>query len=387
MKAKTLAVLWLSTWVGCGSEQNAEPRCEPSPGHICTFIGTGHAGFDGDGQPLRKSELYWPIDMTFASNGDAYVLDWNNHRVRRVNEDDTLETVIGTSAVGDGPPGMADLVQPGVDGTTIDLNHPTQLLELPGGALMLVAWHNHKLRHYDPETGLVYVTCGRGAGFVGDDGEPITEATRLNQPAGGVVASDGTIYLLDQRNQRVRKIGADDTIDTVVGTGEMGFSGDGGPPLQAQLNLPMGSNPPPAGTLTLDADGRLYISDTLNHRIRRVDFTADVIETVAGNGMAAFSGDGGPATEASLNNPRDLEIGPDRRLYIADEWNHRVRVVDLATATIDTVVGTGEQGFAGDGGPANQAMLDRPTGVAFDLAGDLYVADSHNNRIRLIGME
>jgi sugar lactone lactonase YvrE len=379
-----LALVTAATLTAC---DEGEASCSDEPGTTCIWAGTFRAGFNEDGLPLTESDLYWPVDVTFTRSGDAYVLDWNNHRVRRVDADRTFETVIGTDFVGDGDPLTQDLQAPGVPGTTIALNHPTQLLEQPDGSLLLVAWHNHKLRHLDPDTGMVYVTCGRGAGYDGDGGPAADEATRLNQPSGGVFAPDGSLYLLDQRNQRVRRIAPDGVIDTVVGTGEPGFAGDGGPPLQAQLSLPTGSNPPPAGTITLDDQGRLYIADTLNHRIRRVDFAADVIETVAGDGNPGFGGDDGPGTQASLHNPRDIVYGPDGRLYIADERNHRIRALDIDTGTITTVMGTGEPERGEDGLPPRETALENPAGVAFDADGRLYVSDTNNNVIRRVLLE
>src|SRR5690606_41068579 len=126
--------------------------------------GTGEAGFDRDGHELRESMLYWPVDLEFTSTG-AYVLDWNNHAVRLVQPDNTLRTVIGSGFVGDGPPDLTDREAPGADGVTIDLNHPTQVIELPTGNILRVSWHNHKLREYDPDTGLAYVSAGSAAGF------------------------------------------------------------------------------------------------------------------------------------------------------------------------------------------------------------------------------
>jgi hypothetical protein len=196
----------------------------------------------------------------------------------------------------------------------------------------------------------------------------------------------------DTRNFRVRRISAETgNIETVAGSGARGAGGDGGPPLEAQFSFqkgldqmgPFGDNPEPGGALALDAQGRLYIADTENHRIRRVDFAANVIDVVAGTGTPGFSGDGGPATSAELNYPRDIEIGPDGRLFIADADNQRVRVVDPATGTITTVAGNGAYGFSGDGGPAREASLGRPFGVAL-WKGDLYVTDTMNNRIRRV---
>jgi streptogramin lyase len=366
----------LSSMAGCDGDEGPRP-CPDSPGVICTWAGTGAPGFNGEDKSLAEARFYWPADVAFTSTG-TYILDWNNHRVRHLEDDGTLLTVIGTDFVGDGPPGAGDLVQPGVEGTTIDLNHPTQILEMADGRLILVAWHNHKLRVWDPATGLAYVACGTGAGPVtmGMTEEPLAMA-KLNQPASARFGPDGMLYVLDQRNQVIRRIDTLDengTIEVVVGTpGMFGFAGDGGSPLSAMLHFPKGSNPPPAGTLDFDAAGRLYFADTLNNRVRRVDFAADTIETVIGDG----------GIEA-LNNPRDIEAGPDGRIYVADELNHRVLALDPETLDIEVFAGTGEAGFAGDYGQADAAQLNRPSGLAFDEAGDLYISDTYNHRIRIV---
>lgn len=379
-----LALALLAPQLAC--ETPADPAACDTPGNICTWAGKGRAAFNGEDQPLSSALFYWPVDIKITRNGDTYILDWNNHKVRRLMPDGTLRTVIGTDFIGDGDWDTKDLIPPGVPGTDINLNHPTQLLEEPGGTLILVSWHNHKLRRYDPKTGLTYVICGREAGFAGD-GLPVDDpAVRLNQPSGGTIDADGNVFLLDQRNQRIRMITAGGTdVETLAGTGKIGFTGDGGDPMQATFNFPTGPNPQPAGTIALASDGRLYIADTLNHAIRRLDRETHTIDTVAGTGQPGFSGDDGPATAAQLHNPRDLEIGPDGRLYIADELNHRVRALDLDTGIITTVVGTGVAEFSGDHGPATEAGLNRPTGIEFDLAGEvMYVADSHNQRIRAV---
>lgn len=365
------------------------PACDSDPcgdpGNICTYAGNGHAGFNGDDEPLEDARFYWPIDIKFTASGDQYILDWNNHKVRRLLADGTLHTVVGTDFVGDGDYATADLKQPGVMGTEINLNHPTQILERPDGSLIVVSWHNHKLRHFDPATGMAYVMGGRGAGYAGDGGPLDSPDLRFNQPAGGTIDKDGNIYLVDQRNQRIRKISADlEVVSTIAGTGEVGFTGDGGDPMLATFSFPKGSNPPPAGTMAVDADGNLYISDTLNHAIRKISADRKTITTIAGDGMPGFAD--GPGDASQLNNPRDLEIGPDGRLYVADEHNHRVRAIDLAAGTITTIAGTGEATYTDDGGPAIAAALNRPTGLEFDDAGTLYIADSHNNRIRTVAL-
>lgn len=368
-----------------------------TPGVLYTWAGNGNPGFDGDGNPLLESRFSQPADLTFTSTG-TYILDWNNHCVRRV-ENGTLRSVIGEPTFpGDGPgvhyPGEDDRVEP-IPASHSLQNHPTQLIELPNQHLVLSAWHNHKVREYDPATESVWVTCGDKPGFEGD-GQPHSSGVRFKQVE-QVRYHDGDLYVLDQVNLRVRRIknymtDPDGIIETVVGRGEPpGFEGDGGPPTEAALNYELSDNPPMNGAIAFDDQGRLYVSDTLNHRIRRVDFDANVITTFAGNGQAGYSGDGGPATEASLNWPLDLEVY-EGKLYFCDEYNHAVRVIDLETEIITTVAGRGERLVSnydvapsweiGDGRTATEAYLYHPRGIAFDEEGRLYIADSFHYRIR-----
>jgi sugar lactone lactonase YvrE len=368
----------------CSEEEPVLAAACEQPGTICTWAGTGRPVFDGDGRGRLVSSFYWPLDLDFAADGRAYLLDWQNHRVRRVGLDGQLETVMGNDLVGDGPRDGSDMSPAGAPGIDVELNHPTDLGFLPDGSVVVAAWHNHKVRRLDPVSGRVTVLAGSGPGKTGDGG-PARQAL-LSQPKSVAVDPTGNIFVTDSRNQRVRRIDVGSgIISAVVGSGMPGFEGDGADPMLARLFLQrVDENPEPGGNIALDGQGRLYVADTFNNRIRRIDFAAGMVATVAGNGQAGFGGDGRPATEAALNLPRDLEIGPDGRLYIADTNNHRVRVVDLSTGTIDTVAGDGQAGFAGEGGPARAARLYRPFGIAFDPAGNLYVADTFNNRIRRI---
>lgn len=351
---------------------------------ICTWAGNGDPAFYGDGLDRREAMLYWPTDLAFDPEGRGYVIDWQNHRIRRVNLDDKFETVIGTGDVGDGPDTGDERTQPGVRGTDCVLNHPTDVAFAPDGTVVLAAWHNHKVRRFAPATGMLTVIAGKGPGFTGD-GMPALGAL-MNQPKAVVVSqTTGATYVLDTRNFRIRRINAEGIIETVAGGAMAGFAGDGGPPSAALFAFQKpNDNPEPGGGLAIDAQDRLYVVDTENQRVRRVDFAANLVETVAGNGTAGFSGDGGPATDASLNYPRDAAIGGDGRLYIADTDNHRIRVVDLATGTIVTYVGNGDAAFGGDGSLPSLASLQRPWGIGFDPTGNLYIADTFNNRIRKV---
>jgi sugar lactone lactonase YvrE len=360
---------------GCSDDETAP--CEEAPGTACTWAGTTALGLNGDGKDRRETILYWPVDIDFAPDGTPWVLDWNNHMVRRVRADQTFETVVGTF-VGDGPPDQSDLMAPGAPGLDVALNHPTDLAFRPDGTVIFAAWHNHKIRQVDPATGLVQVVFGRGVGFAGDGGEAAADV-RLNQPKAILLDDAGALYVLDQRNFRVRRFGEDGFV-TEVGTGMAGFSGDGGPAVDAQVAFEAGGNPEPSGALARAADGTLFIADALNQRIRVVH-PDGVIETIAGTGTAGYSGDGGPAVAAQVNNVKDLELGPDGRLYLADTDNHVVRAIDLGTGVIETVAGSGAAGAEADGLPAREAQLNRPFGIAFDAAGALYIADTFNSRI------
>ncbi|HKU36827.1 MAG TPA: hypothetical protein VJR89_01735 [Polyangiales bacterium] len=376
---RATAALWVLGCVGCAS---SEPTpCESQSGVVCAWAGTGELGFDGDGRARQESRLYWPADLTFGPDGRAWVLDWNNHAIRKVNEDQTFETVVGNFFVGDGPPDFSDLTAPGARGTDVALNHPTDLQFGGDGKLYFAAWHNHKLRTVDPHTGLVQVMCGRGPGYSGDGG-PAAGAL-FNQPKAIAIDDDGAIFVLDQRNFRIRKIdgSSDATIATIAGTGKAGYAGDEGPAVEALMNFETGGNPEPSGALALGPDHALYVADALNQRIRRIDLASGQIETIAGTGEAGYSGDGGPAIEAQLNNVKDLEFGPDGRLYLADTDNHRIRAIDLKKGRITTVAGNGKHGVGELGVAPEDVELNRPFGIAFDAGGALFIADTFNSRI------
>ncbi len=370
--------------------------CTGVAGSICTYAGTGQKGRNGDNLDRLETVLYWPFDMEFFSDGRVIFLDWNNHLVREVLADDTITTIMGTDFVGDGPRDLSDLTVEGAAPLTVDLNHPTDIQELPNGDILIVAWHNHKLRVIDGENGRVRVLMGAGASFAGDGGP--ARDVRANQPRSGVLTPGGDFFFVDQRSQRIRvlynfAVDRENAIAaTVVGTGTAGFNGDGLTGTATQVAFQAGGNPEPSGGVTYDAaTNTLYFSDSLNRRVRKVeflnaDYTQSLVTTMAGTGEAGFSGDGGDALFARLNNPQDMELGPDGNLYFADTNNNAIRRINLTTGIIDTVAGNGTNGYSGDGGPALQAQLARPFGVAFDANGDLYVSDTFNSRIRKVEM-
>ena len=221
--------------------------------------------------------------------------------------------------------------------------------------------------------GVMKTVVGTGtAGFAGDGNA--ASAAELNQPAAVAVDSAGNLYIADQKNQRIRKVDGSGNISTVAGTGTAGFSGGGSAASSAELNQP--------AAVAVDSAGNLYIADQKNQRIRKVDSSGN-ISTVAGTGNQGFAGDGGAAYAAELNQPAGVAVDSAGNLYIADRNNQRIRKVD-SSGNISTVAGTATAGFAGDGGAAYAAELNQPVAVAVDSAGNLYIADQNNQRIRKV---
>jgi uncharacterized protein (TIGR03437 family) len=334
-------------------------------GTISSFAGNGFPGFAGDGGPAPLAALFQPVSVAADYAGNIYVADQLNHRIRKVDSRGVITTVAGKGTSGfsgDGGPAIA-----------AQLNTPTGIAVDPSGNLYIGDVGNQRIRKVDLN-GNITTFAGTGtAGFSGDGG-PATQAAFNN---GSRTAADaaGNLYVADQSNHRVRKIDATGKVTTFAGTGVAGFSGDGGTAVSALLNNPT--------ALAVDVGGSVYISDQLNHRIRKVD-ASGTITTLAGNGTAAFSGDGGPATAAALSYPGGLAVDSSGNVFVFDGGNLRVREIMASAGAIQTVAGTGVADFAGDGGPASDAPFNGAFGMALDTAGNLYVADARNNRVRQI---
>ena len=269
-----------------------------------------------------------------------------------------------TTIAGNGTKGFSG---DGGPATSAELAAPEGMAMDAAGNLYFVDVQNFRVRKIS-SSGTISTVAGTGTRGSSGDGGPATSAAMV--PFSVAVDSAGNLYITDIA--RIRKVTPSGTISTVAGTGRGGFSGDGGPATSAQIFAPEG--------VAVDTAGNIYIADTDNHRIRKVT-PAGTITTVAGNGTKGFSGDGGPATGASLNDPTRVTVDAQGNLYIADEQNNRVRKV-TAAGVISTLAGTGIGGYSGDGGPATSAMLFTPYDVAVDAAGNVYIADSQNNRIR-----
>lgn len=467
-----------------------------SPGGAIEVVaGTGTSGFAGNGGPALYAQLSHPAGLALDGSGTLYIADSGNRRIRRlsggilstVNVPVTLELPTGLAFDSAGNLYIADRsrivkVTPGgaastlalaardlaldnagnifavagapqlvrlsptgslavVAGATAEprswgdggpaagarLDSPTGLALAPDGVLYIADTGNGRIRRVDPK-GVITTVAGAGrsgslgdalpalaarlfapsalsldaagglfiadpavsrvrrlsaaamlfnvagTGVAGFNGDGVAASAQLNQPAGVVAAPDGRVFIADTGNHRIRVLSLSGTLSTVAGRGLRGYAGDGGRALDALLDSPAG--------LALDRHGNLYIADRWNHAIRKLDASGTIV-TVAGRGLPGFSGDGGPATQARLNHPTAVAVDAQGNLYIADTENHRIRKVG-PDGIIRTIAGDGIPGFEGDGGPAHQARLRLPSAIAVDPQGNVYVADRNNHRVRVL---
>ena len=320
------------------------------------------------------------------------------------------------------------------DGTPAIVGQPFGVEIGPDGALYICEVQNHRVRRLDLKTRELTTVAGSGAkGYAGDGGPAIK--AQLNEPYEVRFDKAGNMLFVEMRNHIVRRVDAKSgAISTVAGTGELGFGGDGGPATKAKLNIPH--------SIALDSSGNLYIADIGNHRIRRVDATTGIITTIAGNGerkppqagpaadkpmigpralfidegtlwialreghsvwkmdlaggelahvagtgKRGYSGDGGPAKDATFDGPKGIAVGPEKAIYVVDTENNAIRRIDAGTGAIATIAGRGPQhkGGDGDGGPATSATMDRPHGICLGPDGEVYIGDTNNHRVRRVG--
>jgi DNA-binding beta-propeller fold protein YncE len=398
------------------------------PTQIMTVAGTGEGGYAGDGGPARSACFNEPKAVALDSAGHLYIADAENHVIRKVDGATGVISTVAGQGEGDGggessrPPFSAhslsvsdaeeDPLASPDPGTT---DRYTQLRDLSGtvrfvvgssrksrrfagdggpatqallhfpssvavderGNLYIADTMNHRVRVVDAATGVITTLAGTGrAGFSGDGGPAV--AASLNEPT-CVVVDDRrrALFVADQSNHRVRRIDLETGLmSTMAGTGESGFDGDQVPAAQAALGGPSG--------LAVGPDGELYIADTFNSRIRRVDPVTGVIGTVAGDGGTYRYEAGQDGASANLSRPYGIAVDADGNLLITDSDSHLIRRWDRRTGQISLVAGNGMAGYAGDGGSPAESGLNYPFGVAVDARGDIFIADTFNHRIRKI---
>ncbi|WP_433755665.1 hypothetical protein [Nocardia sp. CA-135398] len=336
-------------------------------GLITTVAGTGTQGYNGDNQSAVNADLDIPCGGVVDGAGNLYIADVGNQRVRRVDPAGVITTVAGT-----GTQGYNGDNQSAIDA---ELGQPRSVAVDGAGNLYIADRNNQRVRKVDHATRVITTVAGTGTyGYNGDNQRGID--AELNVPFGVVVDGAGNLYIADVGNQRVRRVDPAGVITTVAGTGTGGYNGDNQPAIDADLNQPR--------SVAVDGAGNLYIADRNNQRVRKVDHATGVITTVAGTGTYGYNGDNQPAIDADLNYPEGVAVDEAGNLYIADLYNQRVRRVDHGTGIITTVAGTGTGGYNGDNQPAIDADLNYLEGVAVDEAGNLYIADTGNQRVRRV---
>ena len=346
------------------SDSNRIRKVSPS-GIITTIVGNGTQGYSGDGGPAASSQLYGPAGVALDSSGNLYIADSGNYRIRKVSQAGVITTIAGNGLfdyLGDGGPATGAQLSPQLHAIALDA----------AGSLYMADQFSLRVRKVSPN-GIISVVAGNGMGGFSGDGGPAASAG-LGRVEGLATDAASNLYIADPYNYRIRKVSPAGIITTIAGTGTQGYSGDGGPANAAQLNRPVG--------VAVDGAGNLYIADYFNYRIRKV--TPDgVITTMAGNGTQGHSGDGGPAASAQVFDPYAPVVDGAGNLYFAEINHHTIRKIS-ASGIITTVAGTGTKGYSGDGGPAVNAQLSSPAGLAVDRGGNLYIGDNGNYRIRKV---
>ncbi len=333
------------------------------PSSLIATIAGGACAPSG-GQATATS-LNNPSSVAADGKGHIFIVEPLNDCVREV----TLATGVITTVAGNGTFGFSG---DGGPATAAELNDPVAVAVDASGDIFIADLHNERIREV-LSSGEIITVAGNGvAGFSGDHGQ--ATAAALNNPAGIAVDTAGDLFIADTGNNRIREVNlSSGVIATVAGNGTSGFSGDSGPATAAKLASPMG--------VAVDASGDVFIADTNNRRVREFK-VGGTISTIAGNGLASYSGDNGKATAAGLITPTAVSVDTSGNLFIVDQGNQRVREVNLATGKITTAAGTGLLGYNGDGISATTATLNGPAGVAVDNAGDLFIADEYNRRVR-----
>jgi sugar lactone lactonase YvrE len=344
-------------------------------GIISTVAGSGTKGYTGDGGPATNANLSTPYGVTVDSTGNLYIVDQGSYRVRKVATNGTITTFAGTgtnSFSGDGGPA-----------TSATFSNPSGINVDSAGNVYVADLGNCCFRKITVSTGIITTVVGIGGGGGTAFDAIVGGATNANvsSPIGVVVDSAGNLYIAETySNHRIRKVTPGGVITTVAGTGNNTYNGDNIPGGIASISLPR--------TIALDAAGNLYIADYGNNRIRKVTAATGIITTVAGTGSTTYNGDGIAATSANLNSPWGVALDSAGNIYIAEYINSRVRKVTVATGIITTVAGTGTAGFNGDASFfANRVSFNNPWGIKLDSSGNnLYIADYSNQRVRKLTM-
>ena len=342
---------------------------------VFTSIGET-AGTPASASPFAPFVPTWePTGLGFDGDGRLLVTDCVGGRIYRVANDGRAAVIAGTGVSSR----SGGLSPEGIPALDADIHCPADATANADGNLLVVDHANNRIRLIGAD-GLINTIVGSGPigtgrddGDLAGDGGPALAAT-LQEPWAIAFGGDGLLYFADRDNHAIRTVDGAGIIATIAGVGDRGFSGDGGLAVEARLSRPQG--------VAVDAAGNVYFADSDNHVIRRVD-THGIITAFAGTGEAGNSGDGGPATEAQINDPNGVALDAAGNVYFADDVAMVIRRVGL-DGTISTVAGIGTAGFSGDGGPGAEAAISSPSDIASDADGNLYIADAANRRIRIL---
>lgn len=344
---------------GCG-DRATDGNGAPEEGLIGTYAGTGEAGFSGDGGPARSAQLHTPLDVVAGPGGDLVVVDFGNHRLRAITAD---TEVVTTLAGGDGG----------------GLRFPTDIT-YSGGDYFVASWGSHQVFRYSGRERTA--VAGTGEQGCADSGP--ADGAAIGRPRAIGLLADGTLLIAGQGCRRILALSPSGELSPWAGTGAAGYGGDDGPAGEAAFGAE-GNGPVPGFGFALspeDPPDELYIADTGNHVIREINLFSGAIRTFAGTGEPGFD-DGSPRS-ATFSRPAAVFVSEDHTVWVADTGNHAIRRIDPLQIAVATVAGTGRAGFNGDGIPALEARLDHPAGVYVTGDGVMYIADSGNHRIRRV---
>jgi sugar lactone lactonase YvrE len=338
---------------------------------MTTIAGVDSAGFGGDKSLAVNAALNYPDAVSIDAKGNIFIGDDHNSRIRMIDgKTGVITTLAGTGEAGfSGDGGLA---------TQAAINGPTAMAFDKEGNVYFGDEANACIRKIDMKTRVITTVAGDGEQAYAGDGEKATDASFIH-PSGLAIDDSGNMYIADWGSSTIRKVNAKTgIITTIAGTGEGDFDGDGGPAVDASLSGP--------NELAIDKKGNLYVTDSYNNRIRKIDLNKGTITTVAGTGDAGYSGNGSKAIDASLNGPTGIAIDTAGNIFFSDWGNNCIRFIDVKTGVITVVAGNGESGFGGDGGPAEMAQMTGAEGLALNAQGDIFIADNNNNRIRKVEM-